>query len=107
MNKALNIHTPGSEHSPFPCHYCRQKGHKAVNYPDCLAGKPKTKKNGNKGGKGGKKNGGDGARGKSNNKKKDLSEIECYNCHKKGHYKNKCPKLKDAKAANVEVALNV
>ena len=106
VNKALNIHTPGSEYSPFPCHYCHQKGHKAVNCPDRLAGKPKTKKNGNKGGKGGKKNG-DGARGKPNKKKKDLSEIECYNCHEKGHYKNKCPKLKDAKAANVEVALNV
>ena len=21
----------------------------------------------------------------------DLSEVECYNCHKKGHYANKCP----------------
>lgn len=22
---------------------------------------------------------------------KDLSNVECYKCHKKGHYKNKCP----------------
>jgi Zinc knuckle len=107
VNKALNIHTPESEYSPFPCHHCRQKGHKAINCPDRLAGKPKTKKNGNKGGKGGKKSNGNG-RGKSNRKgKKELSEIKCYNCQEKGHYKNKCPKLKEAKAANVEVALNV
>lgn len=24
-------------------------------------------------------------------KKVDLSKIECYNCHKMGHYKNQCP----------------
>ena len=22
---------------------------------------------------------------------KELSQVECYNCHKKGHYANKCP----------------
>jgi hypothetical protein len=78
-----------------------------VNCLDRLAGKPKTKKNGNKGGKRGKRGSGD-SRNKSNRKnKKDLSEIECCNCHEKGHYKNKCPKLKDAKAANVKVALNI
>ena len=55
MNKALNIHTPRrSEYSPFPCHHCQQKGHKAANCPDRLARKPKTKQNDNKGGKGGK-----------------------------------------------------
>src|SRR5699024_8030539 len=25
-------------------------------------------------------------------KKVDLSKIECYHCHKMGHYKNQCPK---------------
>ena len=25
------------------------------------------------------------------NQGKDLSHIECYLCHKKGYYKNKCP----------------
>ncbi len=24
--------------------------------------------------------------------KKDLREVECYNCHKKGHYSSNCPK---------------
>jgi hypothetical protein len=24
---------------------------------------------------------------------KDLSDVECYHCHKKGHYANKCPEL--------------
>jgi hypothetical protein len=29
----------------------------------------------------------------------DLKDVECYNCHKKGHYANKCPesKAKDSK----------
>ena len=25
-------------------------------------------------------------------KKKDVNEITCYNCNRKGHYLNKCPK---------------
>ena len=30
----------------------------------------------------------------------DLKDVECFKCHKKGHYANKCPesKAKDAKA---------
>ena len=31
---------------------------------------------------------------KSRNKGKDLSNITCYNCGKKGHYANKCPDSK-------------
>jgi hypothetical protein len=77
-----------------------------ANCPDRLAGKPKMKKNGNKGGKGGNKSSGDGS-GKSNKKKKDLSHIECYNCHEKSHYKNKMPKLIGDKVSNIEVVLNV
>ena len=29
--------------------------------------------------------------------KKDISEISCYNCKKKGHYLNKCPKPRKSK----------
>ena len=29
--------------------------------------------------------------------KKDISEILCYNCNKKGHYSNKCPKPRKSK----------
>ena len=40
-------------------------------------------------------------KGKQNNNKKgidkDLANIECYHCHKKGHYANKCPDKKDDK----------
>ena len=26
--------------------------------------------------------------------KDDLKDVECYKCHKKGHYANKCPEIK-------------
>jgi hypothetical protein len=28
------------------------------------------------------------------NQEKDMSEIQCFNCRKYGHYKNHCPELK-------------
>lgn len=28
-------------------------------------------------------------------KKQNISECKCWNCHEKGHYANKCPKLKE------------
>jgi hypothetical protein len=31
------------------------------------------------------------------NQKKDMSEIQCFNCRKYGHYKNHCPELKKRK----------
>jgi hypothetical protein len=31
------------------------------------------------------------------NKEKDISEVQCFNCRKYGHYKNHCPKLKKRK----------
>ena len=33
--------------------------------------------------------------------KKDMNDVECFKCHKKGHYADKCPeiKAKDAKEA--------
>jgi hypothetical protein len=35
--------------------------------------------------------------GKKPNQKKDMSEIQCFNCRKYGHYKNHCPELKKRK----------
>ncbi len=29
-----------------------------------------------------------------------IEEVECYYCHKKGHYKNKCPKLQSSPSNN-------
>ena len=40
-------------------------------------------------------------RGGSKKKQKDLSKVECYGCHKKGHYKNKCPNLEQVAAVTV------
>ena len=34
---------------------------------------------------------------KNPNKKKDMSEIQCFSYRKYGHYKNHCPKLKKRK----------
>jgi hypothetical protein len=31
---------------------------------------------------------------------KDISEVECFNCHKKGHYANKCPDKDQTKELN-------
>jgi hypothetical protein len=31
------------------------------------------------------------------NQEKDISEIQCFNCQKYGHYKNHCPELKKRK----------
>jgi hypothetical protein len=31
------------------------------------------------------------------NQEKDISEIQCFNCQKYGHYRNQCPKLKKRK----------
>jgi hypothetical protein len=31
------------------------------------------------------------------NQEKDISEIQCFNCQKYGHYKNQCPELKKRK----------
>jgi hypothetical protein len=33
-------------------------------------------------------------------KPNDLSHIECYNCHRKGHYANKCPDADNSKPKN-------
>ena len=55
------------------CHNCGNIGHKSK---DCRA-----------------PGGGAHASGSGGNKKSN-SEIECYYCHEKGHYKSDCPKLK-------------
>jgi hypothetical protein len=31
------------------------------------------------------------------NQEKDISEVQCFNCRKYGHYKNQCPELKKRK----------
>ena len=30
-------------------------------------------------------------------KKKDISEVKCYNCNKKGHFATKCPEPRKSK----------
>ena len=40
-------------------------------------------------------------KGAKGGKKKDLSQVECYNCHRKGHYKNKCPQQEQVSAVRV------
>jgi hypothetical protein len=49
---------------------------------------------------------------KKYNHKKDMSKVQCFSCHKYGHYKHQCPELAKkrkekhhASAANVEVPL--
>ena len=39
-----------------------------------------------------------GSKGKGKGRARDLSQVECYNCHKKGHYKNKCPQQEQVAA---------
>jgi hypothetical protein len=34
---------------------------------------------------------------RKSNQEKDISEIQCFNCHKYSHYRNQCPKLKKRK----------
>jgi hypothetical protein len=34
---------------------------------------------------------------KKPNQEKDMSEIQCFNCQKYGHYKNRCPEIKKRK----------
>ena len=37
-------------------------------------------------------------KGRGKKKVKDLLQVECYGYHKKGHYKNKCPRQEQAVA---------
>ncbi|XP_071679359.1 uncharacterized protein [Lolium perenne] len=41
-----------------------------------------------------------GNNGRNNNSfaRKDLSLVECFKCHKKGHYSNECPEKKEENA---------
>jgi Zinc knuckle len=91
--------------SPFKCNHCGKQGHKAVHCLECLAGKPKAKKNSSSNPK--KKGGKSGNSAGNKKPKKDISEIECFNCGKKGHYMNKCPSPCKETTAHVEVALMV
>jgi hypothetical protein len=32
--------------------------------------------------------------GSASSRVDDLKDVECFKCHKKGHYANKCPEIK-------------
>jgi hypothetical protein len=57
---------------------------KGSNHESQAQGKGKSK------GKGGKQGKRKGNASSTKNEEKDLSNIECYNCHKKGHYATTC-----------------
>ena len=56
------------------CNYCGNEGHKEV---DCRKKK--------------RESGSNNGNGRGDSPRKDASHIECYQCGKKGHYKDKCP----------------
>jgi len=39
---------------------------------------------------------------KKTNQEKDMSRIQCFNCQKYSHYKNRCPELKKRKEIHEE-----
>jgi len=50
------------------------------------------------------KNKGTFKKSKGSRRKVDLSKIECYNCHKMGHYRNVCPNNPRNKKRNMDQA---
>ena len=76
----IDTHNPGFRKTVKPgtgrlCHGCGKPGHQIK---DCQMKKPLE--------------GRDRMTGRSTEKaKRDLKDIECFNCHKKGHYSSNCP----------------
>jgi hypothetical protein len=40
-------------------------------------------------------------------RKKDLSKVMCFQCHKMGHYANQCPLKKKGKGKNIRLQLGL
>jgi hypothetical protein len=45
--------------------------------------------------------------GKSNEKKKDMSKVRCFTCHKTGHYVSQCPNKKEKSEPEVSASTEI
>ena len=73
------------------CQICDKPGHSAKKCFSRFKGYEEQKK----------KQHNSGSKIKSENGKKDMSKVECYKCHKKGHYANECRSKKPDETRDV------